>query len=193
MKHNSSPVTHLASHMEGALSGSAGGSPATSKSIEDNGSLSSCMRICYGNPGRAGRPRSGIFLFCIAFAALAAKAALPSGYTELEYIYMEGGASSGQQNDTATHYINTGIVPSGDWSVNAKFASTNTVAANTVYSTLFCARTAGNANSFLFWPHVGSSTAEGVARIDVGSGQTLSRNFIGNCKKCRISIGQEGI
>ena len=118
--------------------------------------------------------------FCIAFAALAAKAALPSGYTELEYIYMEGGASSGQQNDTATHYINTGIVPSGDWSVNAKFASTNTVAANTVYSTLFCARTAGNANSFLFWPHVGSSTAEGVARIDVGSGQTISRNFIGN-------------
>ena len=120
-----------------------------------------------------------IFAISASLAVPAVRAAA-SDYIPLEYIYMEGGASSGQQNNTATHYINTGIVPSGDWSVNAKFASTNTVAANTVYSTLFCARTAGNANSFLFWPHVGSSTAEGVARIDVGSGQTLSRNFISN-------------
>ena len=113
-----------------------------------------------------------------------AHAALADGYKELEYIYMEGGASSGQQNDTATHYINTGVVPSGDWTINAEFASTNTLGVNNsttpVYSTLFCARTAGNANSFLFWPHVGSSTAWGVARIDVGSSQTLSRGFISN-------------
>ncbi|MBQ6246435.1 MAG: hypothetical protein IJK04_06195, partial [Kiritimatiellae bacterium] len=40
------------------------------------------------------------FAFCIVFAALAAKAALPSGYTELDYI-----ASSG------TQYIDTGVVP----------------------------------------------------------------------------------
>ena len=65
----------------------------------------------------------------LAMLAVPAARAAASDYIPLEYIYMEGGASYGQSNDTATHYINTGVVPSGDWTITASFASTNTTAA----------------------------------------------------------------
>jgi len=119
-------------------------------------------------------------------AALLAMLAAPivfatvSDYAQLDYIYMEGGASAGQQDNTATHYINTGVVPSGDWTITASFASTNTAAANTVYSALFCARHNGSSNnidSFMFWPHTGTKDHEGQARIDTGASQTSSPNF----------------
>ena len=111
---------------------------------------------------------------CIAFAAIAAKAALPSGYTELDYIYMEGGAAN---QSSATHYIDTGVVPGGNWTVSASFASTNTTGASGVYSCLFCARNEGQTKSLVLWPFIGSSGHEGEARIDVGSRQNPGYQF----------------
>lgn len=116
---------------------------------------------------------------CAIFSALAL--AIPSGaiaahgdYIALKYIYMDGGASSGQQDNTATHYIDTRVVPSGNWSIEASFASTNTAGSSSIYSALFCARGQGNANAFVFWPHVGTSDYEGQTRFDVGSASYYS-------------------
>lgn len=136
-----------------------------------------------------------IFAISASLAVPAARAAA-SDYIPLEYIYMEGGASYGQSNDTATHYINTGVVPSGDWTITASFASTNTTAATGVYSVLFCARQASNADSLVFWPHIGSSGAEGYARIDIAgnnrhSGQWINdmqRNAISQCVRHTVEI-----
>lgn len=136
-----------------------------------------------------------IFAISASLAVPAARAAA-SDYIPLEYIYMEGGASYGQSNDTATHYINTGVVPSGDWTINASFASTNTTANTGVYSALFCARQAGNADSLVFWSHIGSSGAEGYARIDIAgnnrhSGQwknDMQRNAISQCVRHTVEI-----
>ena len=81
-----------------------------------------------------------------ALAPLAANAALPEGYTELDYIYMEGGAAN---QSSATHYIDTGVVPSGDWTISASFASTNTTGASGSAATL--SRTAAS-SAVLFSP-----------------------------------------
>lgn len=67
-----------------------------------------------------------MFAISASLAVPAARAAA-SDYIPLEYIYMEGGAAYGQS--AATHFIDTGVVPSGDWTITASFASNNTTAA----------------------------------------------------------------
>ena len=134
-----------------------------------------------------------IFAISASLAVPAARAAA-SDYIPLEYIYMEGGAAYGQS--AATHFIDTGVVPSSNWTITASFASTNTTGAAGVYSVLFCARQAGTADSLVFWPHIGSSGAEGYARIDIAgnnrnSGQwknDMQRNAISQCVKHTVEI-----
>ena len=130
-----------------------------------------------------------MFAISASLAVPAARAAA-SDYIPLEYIYMEGGASAGQQDDTATHYINTGVVPSGGWTIRAEFASTNSTADNAVYSVLFCARhngTSNNIDSFLFWPHIGSQGWHGYARIDIAGKNTHSGQWINDMQRNAIS------
>lgn len=107
-------------------------------------------------------------LSALALAIPSMAIAAHDDYIALKYIYMEGGATSGQSDNTATHYIDTGVVPSGDWSIEASFASTNTAAPTTIYSTLFCARGYDNANPLVFWPHVNTLDHEGQTRFDIG-------------------------
>lgn len=134
-----------------------------------------------------------MFAISASLAVPAARAAA-SDYIPLEYIYMEGGAANGQS--AATHYIDTGVVPEGDWTITASFASTNTTGAAGVYSVLFCARQAGNADSLVFWPHIGSSGAEGYARIDIAGKNThsgqwrndMQRNAISQCVRHTVEI-----
>ena len=117
-----------------------------------------------------------MFAISASLAVPAARAAA-SDYIPLKYIYMEGGASYGQSNDTATHYIDTGVVPGGNWTISASFASTNTTGASGIYSCLFCARGDGNANPLALWPFIGSSGHEGESRIDIGSRNTPGYQF----------------
>ena len=132
-----------------------------------------------------------IFAISASLAVPAARAAA-SDYIPLEYIYMEGGAANGQS--AATHYIDTGVVPEGDWTITASFASTNTTVNTGVYSVLFCARQAGNADSLVFWPHIGSSGAEGYARIDIAGNNRYSGQWksttqaISQCVKHTVEI-----
>ena len=115
-----------------------------------------------------------MFAISASLAASAARAAA-SDYIPLEYIYLEGGAAYGQS--AATHFIDTGVVPSGDWTITASFASTNTTGASGIYSCLFCARGDGNANPLALWPFIGSSGHEGESRIDIGSRNTPGYQF----------------
>ena len=115
-----------------------------------------------------------MFAISASLAVPAARAAA-SDYIPLEYIYMEGGAAYGQS--AATHFIDTGVVPSGDWTITASFASTNTTGASGIYSCLFCARGDGNANPLALWPFIGSSGHEGESRIDIGSRNTPGYQF----------------
>ena len=100
-------------------------------------------------------------------AGNAAHAALADGYTELEYIYMEGGSAS---QDPATHCVDTGVIPSGDWSIKTDFAYVNK--ASGLYSCLFCSRGTGNADSLAFW--LFSYSTGQNARMDIQSGMNIN-------------------
>ena len=97
----------------------------------------------------------------LAFAPLAARAALPSGYTELQYFSMSGNGAANNSTEPLKFWLDTGASIDHDSTLEIAFAYDKL--ANASYQSCLFWSKAGNASSF--WAYTPSRSNHALANV----------------------------